>query len=202
MIKQSPWDVQKMDLLKELTNIGVGNAVTALSTMLGEERIAMEVPHVSLVPLQDVPALLGGADTPVAGTYLETAGELRLTFFFVMSISSMEEMISFLLPAEMVENEELRISVLMEVGNIMIGAYLNALSMLAGITFLATPPKVAIDMVGAILGAVAAEALIVDDEIVLLKTNISASKLEIEGSMLIIPDSGVLQKLFNLMGIA
>ena len=72
-------DKTKLDVLKELANIGVGNAVTSLSTMLNEEKINMDGPSARLVLLQDVPELLGGAELPVAGVYIESSGDADLT---------------------------------------------------------------------------------------------------------------------------
>ncbi|NLC50714.1 MAG: CheY-P-specific phosphatase CheC [Firmicutes bacterium] len=194
-------DHGKIDIIKELANIGMGNSTTALSAMLGEQKVAMDVPEVSLVALQDVPELLGGADIPVIGTYFESRGELRLVLFFVMSQPSADKVVNFLLPKETKVDTELYNSVLMEAGNIMIGAYLNALSQLTNSTLLSTPPKMAADMAGAVLGTIAAEAMIVDDQLILLKTNIKVSELEVEGSILIVPCSGSLEKMFSLLGV-
>ena len=72
-----------LDVLKELANIGVGNAITSLSQMLGEEKIDMEVPVATLVPLQDVPDFLGGGEVAVAGVYIEASGDVNLTILFV-----------------------------------------------------------------------------------------------------------------------
>ena len=70
---------EKFDVLKELANIGVGNALTSLSKMLNEEKVEMNVPEATLAPLQDVPDLLGGAELPVAGIYIESHGDIGLT---------------------------------------------------------------------------------------------------------------------------
>ncbi|NLX01434.1 MAG: CheY-P-specific phosphatase CheC, partial [Syntrophomonadaceae bacterium] len=56
----------QLDALKEIGNIGAGNAATALAQMV-QAKIDMTVPQVSILPFADVPDLLGGADAHVVG---------------------------------------------------------------------------------------------------------------------------------------
>ena len=63
-------DIQ-LDAIKEIGNIGAGNAATALSQLIAEV-ISVNVPAVKILPLDDVsyalggpqPALCGAADCP------------------------------------------------------------------------------------------------------------------------------------------
>ncbi len=91
-------DPGKMDVLKELANIGLGNAVTSLSQMLEEERVNMEVPIVTILPLQEVPDFLGGAEKPVVGIYIQSAGDISLTILFVLTMESAGNLVSSLIP--------------------------------------------------------------------------------------------------------
>lgn len=192
---------EKFDVLKELANIGVGNALTSLSKMLNEEKVEMNVPEATLAPLQDVPDLLGGAELPVAGIYIESHGDIGLTILFVLSMDSAYKLISTLMPDSQGELDEMGLSALLEVGNILTGSYLNALSMMTDSRMLPSPPKIAVDMSGAIISTVIAEARIVDDEVVILKTSLNSLQSNISGHILILPDRGSLKKIFTLLGV-
>lgn len=200
-LKKRRLSKEKFDVLKELANIGVGNALTSLSKMLNEEKVEMNVPEATLAPLQDVPDLLGGAELPVAGIYIESHGDIGLTILFVLSMDSAYKLISTLLPGSQGELDEMGLSALLEVGNILTGSYLNALSMMTNSRMMPSPPKIAVDMSGAIISTVIAEARIVDDEVVILKTSLNSLQSNISGHILILPDRGSLKKIFTLLGV-
>lgn len=191
----------KLDVLKELANIGVGNAITSLSTMINEEKVQMDVPVATLALLQDLPELLGGAEVPVAGIYIEAHGDIKLTILFVLSLESASTLISLLVPGSQGELNEMGMSALIEVGNILTSSYLNALSLMTNLQMLPSPPQIAVDMSGAIISAVMAGAHIVDDEVVLLKTTLNTMQTHISGHILILPDRGALKRIFTLLGI-
>ena len=187
-------DDNMLDVLKELVNIGVGNAVTSLSKMLGEEKIDMDIPVATLVPLQDVPDLLGGGEVAVAGVYIQSTGDVRLTILFVLSLDSASNLIKSLLPGAKGDLDEMGISVLVEVGNILTSSYLNAISVMADLQLLPSPPQIAVDMSGAIISTVMAENHLIDDEVVLLRTTLSTMESRIDGNIFILPDGDALEK--------
>ncbi len=194
-------DQMQLDLLKELANIGVGNAVTSLSQMLQDRKITMSIPEVTVEALQDLPDLLGGAETPVAGVYLEAEGDISLVILFVLTLPSVENLIRFLIPGWAGEPDELSLSALKEVGNIITGSYLNAISFMTDLTFKPSPPSLSVDMAGAIIATVIAEARMVDDYLLLLRATLKTDKEEIKGNVLIMPDYGTLKKIFSLLGV-
>ncbi len=200
-MKKRKLSENKLDVLKELANIGVGNAITSLSKMLNEEKVEMDVPVATLALLQDIPDLLGGAELPVAGIYIESHGDISLTIIFVLSLESASNLVSTLLPGSRGEFDEMGLSALIEVGNILTSSYLNALSFMTNLQLLPSPPEIAVDMSGAIISTVMAEAYIVDDEVVLLRTFLNSRESHIAGHILIIPDRGALDKIFTLLGI-
>lgn len=194
-------DDNMLDALKELANIGIGNAVTSLSQLLGEEKINMDIPVATLVPLQDVPEFLGEDEVPVAGVYIKAAGDVDLTVLFVLSLDSAANLITNLVPGTEGGLDQMGISVLIEVGNILTGSYINAVSLMTGLQLLPSPPQIAVDMSGAIISTVMAENQLVDDEVVLLQTTLSTMESRIDGNILILPDGGTLEKIFSLLGL-
>jgi len=192
---------EQQDLLKELANIGVGNSVTALSNMLQDQKINMQVPEVKVTPLQDVPDSFGDPESLVAATFCEAeCPEIGLVLVFVLPFHAARNLVIKIMPDETSADDEMEQSALMELGNIITGSYLSALSFMTGLTFQASPPKLGIDMAGAVMGTVIAETKTVDDELILLKTELSLELEDINGSVLILPDSGSLKTLFEHLG--
>ncbi len=191
----------QQDLLKELANIGVGNAVTALSSMMQDRRIDMAVPIVKVAPLQDVPDTFGDPESMVAATFCEARSPaFGLVVVFILPIEAARNVIAEIMPDHSPDIGEMERSLLMELGNIITGSYLNALSFMTGLTFNATPPKLGIDMAGAVLGTVIAETTTVDDQLILLQAELNVENQGINGSVLILPDSGSLITLFEQLG--
>lgn len=187
----------KMDVLKEIGNIGMGNATSALSQLLNYERIDMEVPYISLCLLEDIPEIIGGADEEIVGVF--TVSPSSFYMIFMLRIESASQLVSYLTRQDISIEEEMGRSVLLEVGNIITASYLNSLSYMTGLTFLPTPPSLAVDMAGAILGTVLAEASVAEDHIMLLKTALTTTSGKINGHLLIIPDSDSLDIVVKLL---
>jgi len=189
----------KLDVLKEMGNIGAGNATTALSTLLNYERVNMYVPEVDLCPLVDIPDLMGGAEKSVIGIYIRVFSEVSFYAVFLIDFGSAQSLVTSLTGQDYPVLEEMGRSVLLEVGNIITAAYLNALSHLTNLTFLPEPPLLVVDMAGAILGTVLAETNVAEDYILMLKTNFITATGNIEGNFLIIPDQNTLNIIVRLL---
>ena len=194
-------DSNRLDVLKELANIGVGNAITSLSTLLPGEKIDMDVPVATLVPLQDVPEMLVEQESAMVGIYIKAYGDVELTVLFVLSLESANNLITSLVPGSKGDFDEMGISVLMEVGNILTASYLNAISVMTNLRLLPSPPEVAVDMAGAIVSTVLAQSSVIEDDIVLLKTSLYTKQTEINGSILIVPEIDSMEKILGILGL-
>ncbi len=191
----------EMDMLKELGNIGLGNATISLSRMLNHERINMEVPEVSITSLADIPDLVGGAERPVTVVFSRVMGEVSFYMIYLMPVTSAKSIIEALTLREAVEFCDLGRSVIREVGNIVGASFLNALSFMTHLTFLPTPPILAIDMAEAILNTIFAETIPEEDSILFIKTAFSSEINNIEGYLLMIPNREGLQRITEILGI-
>src|SRR5690554_4212986 len=117
------------DALKEIGNIGAGNAATAFAQFL-DTRIHMTVPSVRIIPLEEVPEVTGGVDKQVISVLLKVMGETPGSILLVFSEYSTENLLEMILDKDinMQEIEEVEISAIKEIGNILSGSYLNAIN--------------------------------------------------------------------------
>lgn len=144
-------DIQ-LDAIKELSNIGMGHAATALSQILGQ-RITLHVPTVSVTEISNVPELLGGAETLMVGITLQILGDARGSIMLLFPQESAHHLVGCLFnraERTLVMNE-LTVSALKEVGNILASAYLSAIGNLLHKTLIPSIPLLAYDMAGAVI---------------------------------------------------
>lgn len=192
----------QLDVLKEIGNIGAGHAATALSQLISEP-IAMTVPNVSIVSLAEVSEILGGAEQVVVGIYMRMFGDVPGKIIFVFSedeaLTLAEMLTKIKNPAQALNDYEE--SALKEIGNIMTGAYLYALTKLTGYNVLSSVPVLAKDMVGAILNTALLEFGIIGDYALFIQTQFSLTQRKINGHFFLVPDPGALDVLLNALGV-
>lgn len=191
-----------MDVLKELGNIGAGNAMTALSQMLGC-KVDMRVPQIKLLEFKEVGALMGGEEQIMVGVFLSVEGDITGSMMFLVEKSSAKHLIGKLMMGMAPEGDdftEMELSAMKEVGNIITGAYLNSLSMMTNLKIYPTPPELAVDMAGAILSVPAIEFGTVGDNILLIQSQFF-DEVEIDGYFILIPDLDSYAKILGSLGM-
>lgn len=191
---------QYFDVLKEIGNIGAGNATTALATML-QCKVDMKVPQVRMMEFKDVGALLGGEEQELAGAYLSVEGDISGSILFLVQKEVALHLVSKLMGG-MGGDEfgEMERSAFKEISNIVTGSYLNALSTMTNMCIYPSIPDLAIDMAGAILSVPAIEFGIMGDKILLIQSQIS-DEIEMDGFFVMIPDMESYVKILRALGI-
>lgn len=191
-----------MDVLKEIGNIGAGNAMTALSQML-QCKVDMQVPQVRLLEFQEVGSIMGGEEQLMVGVYLAVEGDITGSIMFLVRTDSAKHLVDKLmmgLASEGDELNEMEISAMKEISNIITGAYLNSLSMLTNLKIYPSPPDLALDMAGAILSVPAIEFGVMGDKILLIQSQFY-DDVEIDGYFILIPDLESYEKILSALGI-
>ena len=188
------------DVLKEIGNIGAGNATTALAAML-QCKVDMTVPQVKLLQFSEVGALLGGEEQIMAGIYLAIDGDIKGSIMFLVKEEVASHLIQKLMGTEVCDLEgEMERSALKEISNIITGAYLNALSSMTGLKIMPSVPDLAVDMAGAILSVPAIEFGELGDEMLLIQTQIY-DEMAIDGFFIMVPDMDSYQKILSSLGL-
>lgn len=197
-------NAMQLDALKEIGNIGAGNAATALSTLLNK-RIDMTVPKIDILPFNEVVEIMGGAESLVAGGYLEVKGDAPMSILFVIPEKSVSLFMKLLLGKEMktIEDfDEMSESVIKEVTNILAGSYLNSLGMFTNLVFEATVPALAYDMSGAILGNVLQLYGEVSDYSFVIESVFLEEEVEVKGHFFLLPGPDSLFKILERLGVS
>ena len=192
---------QYFDILKELGNIGAGNATTALAQMHGC-KVDMKVPQVKLLKFQEVGAAMGGEEQIMAGVYLLVEGDITGSIMFLLKEDAAHDLVNKLMGVsgpDSGEFSEMELSALKEIGNIITGAYLNSLSMLTNMKIIPSVPDLSIDMAGAILSVPAIEFGALGDRILLIQTQFTDDKL-LDGFFILVPDLESYDKIMASLG--
>jgi len=192
-----------MDVLQEIGNIGAGNAMTALSQML-QCKVDMKVPQVKLLEFNEVGALMGGEEQVMVGIYLAVEGDITGSIMFLVEKASAKHLVNKVMmgfgTSEGDDLNEMEMSAMKEVSNIITGAYLNSLSTLTNLKIYPSPPDLTMDMAGAILSVPAIEFGILGDNLLLIQSQFY-DDIEIDGYFILIPDIESYGKILSSLGI-
>ncbi|MDE6951154.1 MAG: chemotaxis protein CheC [Lachnospiraceae bacterium] len=193
-----------LDVLREIGNIGAGNATTALARML-QRKVDMKVPKADLFEFRDLGEVIGGEETIMAGVYMVVEGDIQGSMMFLLEKESSKHLVSQMLGGygdpNVEEFGEMEMSVLKEMGNIMTGAYLNSLSELTGLKIYPSAPDLTIDMAGAILSVPAIEFGVLGDKILMIQTRFT-DDLEIDGFFILVPELDSYKRILESLGMA
>lgn len=198
----------QLDVLKEISNIGAGNATTALSKLLSKP-VDMKVSQVLPLHFNEILEYVGGAEKVVATVFLRIQGDISGNMFFVIDTESAKGLVKSLLGTlEGNELSEMGFSVLQEIGNILSGSYLTALSDFTGLDLQPSVPSLAVDMAGALLGEGLMEIGRSGDFAILIDAEISIRNLVEQaiiqnggGHFFLLPDPESFEKLFVALGV-
>ena len=189
----------QLDALKEVSNIGAGNAATALSMLLGK-KIDMTVPAVNVIKLEEILSLSG--EQEVAGTVVRVLGDIAGNILLVFEKDTAENIIGKLMGSKQSPESEMGKSVLCEIANIISASYMNSIAQLTNLAIAPSVPAVAYDMLGAILTTTFIESNQYDEYILDIETVfIDDTKENIGGHFYYIPMPGSLEKILKSIGI-
>ncbi len=190
------------DVLKEIGNIGAGNATTALAQML-DTKLDMKVPKVALLEFSEVGEAMGGEEQIMTGIYQVVEGDISGSIMFLLEEKSARTLIAKLMGAPEIGTgafSEMEVSALKEIGNIITGSYLSSLSMLTNLKIISSVPDISVDMLGAILSVPAIEFGTLGDKILLIQTAFS-DDVKLDGYFILVPDLESYDKILTSLGM-
>ncbi|MEG6520930.1 chemotaxis protein CheC [Desulfotomaculum sp. 1211_IL3151] len=193
-----------LDVLKEIGNIGLGNAATALATMVNK-RIDMAVPQSKFLMLDEIMELVGGLEEVVCCVSLRLTGDVPGQILFLFNLDSTFKLVDMLMGMEQgttQELDEMGESVVKEIGNVLSGSFLSAISTLTGLSMIPTVPMFATDMLGAVISTSMIAGGYVEEQVLMIETRLFEDHEQIKGHFFLITEQGSLHTLFNSLGLS
>lgn len=190
----------QLDALKEVGNIGAGNAATALSQLINK-KVDMTVPSVNVVPFETIFSRIGGEEV-VIGVIVRVLGDTPGNILFIFEREGAMNLIETLTGQREEELSEMGNSVICEIGNIISGSFMNAIARFTNLLIMPSVPAVSCDMLGAILSTTFIESGQFDDSVLDIETMFLEADSKINGHFYYIPMPGSLEKILNALGVS
>lgn len=192
----------QLDFIKELSNVGGGNAATSISEIIGKP-VNMTVPVIEIVNYEELYEKTMAEDTVVNAVIMKMFGDVEGTFLFVTSEGALNDLIDMMLPEGMTVpiTEEISQSGIKELVNILVTSFLNAISKMVNLNIISSVPILTMEMFGAILSSVYMESEQYDENIMIIKNEFLYQGDIIDSSLYFVPKPGVLARLFEIIGI-
>lgn len=190
------------DVLKEIGNIGAGNATTAIASMLGV-KVDMKVPNVKFMNVSEMGGALGDEEAMVVGIFLEVELDVNGSMMFIMDMDSAHFLVNSLMMRDQSYKEdfdEMDLSAIKEIGNIIAASYLSALSGLTNMTISPSVPYLCIDMAAAILSVPAIQFGVMGDNALMIQTEFG-DDYQVKGSFILMPDEESYDKILRSLGV-
>ena len=200
---------EQLDILKEMGNIGSGHAITALSQLLNNE-IDVSLTSAEIIPFWNVVQLFDNPNIEVFGIYSEIHLNSDLSIIQIFTKESIINLIKLLnddfnLSIENIKTnddlDDLSLSIITEIGNILSGHYANALADLLSIKLVTKVPTVALDSLNAMLNEIVAKHSQKSDYMVLINTKLAVKNIKVNCIICFIPSLNILNDLFKILNI-
>ncbi|MCL2068628.1 MAG: chemotaxis protein CheC [Oscillospiraceae bacterium] len=192
-----------IDVLREIGNIGAGNAATSLAMMLGQA-VDMDVPSVNLMAFDDVRNAMGGAEAMTFGVLVPLHGEIDGMIMFLLDKDFAHLVLNILMGEHFKsfdDMDELAKSAIQEVGNILSSSYVNSIAELTGLRIEVDVPSVSIDMAGSLLSVPIIRFGEVGDRVLLIEETFRSNQESVKSNMILFAEIESLNLILTKLGI-
>lgn len=199
----SDLDELARDALQEIGNIGTGNALMALSSMI-HTTIHLQTPSIRIVPYHEAQDLLGGPQTVKVGILIEISGDMKGIFMFLLNEAFTAQLLQELLgdaAGDIRNPDELSTSAICEIGNIMCCSYINAISLMTGMQIHVSVPSTCIDMAGSLLSVPMIHFAKLGDELLFIENCFRIDEHDFISHVLFLPELSSIAQLLTKLGI-
>jgi chemotaxis protein CheC len=186
-------DEVQLDAIREVGNIGAGHAATALSQLIGK-KVNISVPRVLCVPVSEATAVVGGPQALIAGVTMHVLGDIAAKIALILPRTSALQLAGLLTNQNTEERQVLTVlehSAIKEAGNILAGAYLNALTEFLGMMLLQSVPQLIFDLASAVMAEIT-KGMAGDTDVIYIETEFMEARQTISGHFLMIPEKNSL----------
>jgi len=192
-----------IDVLREIANIGSGNAASSLSRMIGHT-VDIQIPDIGILGFNEAFEVLGGPETIMVGTLLFLSGGIDGMMMFLLPIDVVCDLVNMLMFTEIKSHEEIDemgYSVINECSNIMSASFVTAVAEMTDMMIDISPPEATLDMLGSIMSVPSIYFADVGDSLLLMKNELEIEGKKTSANVLLLPDMPSLGKLMTSLGI-
>jgi chemotaxis protein CheC len=198
-----------LDVFREIGNIGSSSAATALSKIV-DKKVTLSLPKVSILEFNEITTILGGEETQVAGILQPIQGDLTGNIMFLLGLRQAHELAALLLSQMLNQSHytyelgifnEMELSALREIGNIMISSYLSAISALTNLKIIPKVPEMSLDMAAAILSVLTIEFGKTGDRVLYISGEFLQDNIKVGGDFFLVPDMSSYDILLSALGV-
>lgn len=190
----------EMDALKEIINIGGGHAATSISQLV-EKRVDMHVPEVAIQTYNELYQHLWQDDEEVYAVACPIKWEIDGIFLFIMTKKAADQMTCWLTRTDDALDEEIKISAMQELTNIVSNSFLNAITEFIGVNLYGALPSASLDYFGAIISSIYLAFDQYDEQVLCIRNEFTYEDQELDTSLFLVPGVGALETLFQSLGI-
>lgn len=201
-----PIDPMMMDVLKEIGNIGTGNAATALATMLGA-KVDIGLPRCEMVPFSEITRRFSSPEELVVGVLVQLSGDMDGFIMLVLTMDAAFEMLTLITgQEEPIDRADYAavcsaLAPIEEVGNILMGAYLSAISGLTNLLIIPSVPALSVDMVMAMMNVPAVVYGEIGERALQMETDFHSELSSIRGRYYLLPTMDSYGRLMKALGL-
>ena len=192
-----------IDVLKEIANIGSGNAASSLSSML-DHPVNIAIPYIGIKGFNEAYDALGGAESIMVGTLLFLASDLQGMMMFLLPVEVACDLVNMLMYTDIKsyeEIDEIGFSAINEISNIMSASFVGAIADMSGLAIDISPPEATLDMLGSIMSVPSIYFAEMSDNLLLIQNELEIAGKTTKTSVLLLPDMPSLDKLMKSLGI-
>ncbi|WKY48545.1 chemotaxis protein CheC [Eubacteriaceae bacterium ES3] len=194
----------QIDVLREIGNIGGGNAASALASIL-DEKVDMTLPNVRITGFDQAVEDLGGAETMTVSVLVSFSGEAEGMIVFLINMEDAKRIMSLLIGGEDEEDDDelsdMKLSAIKEIGNILAASYINSIASLTGLRIDVSVPYVAIDMVGALMSVPIIEFGAIGDKLMFIEENFIGERGSLDSNIIMFAEINTLKIIMEKLGI-
>ena len=192
-----------IDVLREIANIGSGNAASSLSRML-DHPVNLTIPYIGIKGFNEACTVLGGPEAVMVGTLLFLSEALQGMMMFLLPVETACNLVNMLMYSDIKcydEIDDIGFSAINEVSNIMSASFVGALADMSELTIDISPPEATLDMLGSIMSVPSIYFAKVSDTLLLIQSELEIAGKTTKTNILLLPDMPSLEKLMKSLGI-
>ncbi len=192
-----------IDVLREIGNIGAGNAATSLGVLI-DETVTIAIPEVRIEDYDTVINSIGGAEKMVVAVLINFSGDANGMIMFILDMDDAKNITEILVGKEDDDIEglsEMKISAVKEIGNILGSSYLGSIAALTGMKIEISIPFVAVDMAGSILSTPVIKFGAIDDKVMFIEESFNTETRKLKSNVIMFAEIETIKDILGRMGI-